>query len=133
MITDEMVLKALDTWDAQPLEASGDEAMRAALTAALGDASWQDISTAPKDGTRVLVQLKSPIPNDRDDLRIWDGVPFIARHNGVAKDGFDIGWQFAAPVGCGGWPDDWLIGWQPLPTPAAHPRHDLCSHTGDTK
>lgn len=37
------------------------------------------------------------------------------RHEPLPPDGFDIGWQFAAPVGCGGFPDDWFVGWMPLP------------------
>jgi hypothetical protein len=77
---------------------------------------WMPISTAPKDGTRVLVQLKNPIPRDREDLRSWDGIPFVARHMGV-HGGFDAGWNFAAPVACGGFPDEWIAGWQPLPAP----------------
>ena len=80
------------------------------------------IETAPKDGTRILVQFKSPIPDDRPALRKWDGIPFVARHPGLADDGFDRGWNFAAPVGMGGFPDEWLVGWWPLPTPPSHAR-----------
>jgi hypothetical protein len=78
-------------------------------------APMRPIKEAKKDGTRILILLKSPIPNSRDDLRRWYGVPFVARHRGLAEDGFDIGWSFAAPVGCGGFPDDWIAGWWPLP------------------
>jgi len=66
----------------------------------------------------VLVQLKDPLPVEgRDDLERWYGIPFVARHWGLAKDGFDIGWQFAAPVGQGGFPDKWIAGWVHLPEP----------------
>lgn len=79
----------------------------------MGD--WQPIETAPKDRTAILGRLRSPIPNARDDLRRWDGLVFVMRHPGLAEDGFDIGWQFAAPVGSGGFPDEWFSGWMPLP------------------
>jgi hypothetical protein len=82
---------------------------------------WRDISTAPKDGTRILVYLKDPLPvTGRDDLEHWHGIPFVARHWGLTEGGFDIGWQFAAPVGQGGFPDEWMAGWMPLPAPP-HP------------
>ena len=93
--------------------------VRVTLTAALEGSvavpALQPMATAPKDGSRIYAQLKNPIPNDREDLRRWDGVPFIARHPGICEDGFDIGWNFAAPVGHGGFPDDWFEGWSPLP------------------
>jgi hypothetical protein len=79
---------------------------------------WQDIATAPKDGTPVLVKIK-------DDLSPW----------GIVKGGFGnthsfqglyavmrclddiMGWGFAAPVGRGGFSDEWLDGWQPITPP----------------
>ena len=78
---------------------------------------WRKMDSAPKDRTSVLLLLKNPIPKDREDLRRWDGLQFVGRHPGLADDGFDIGWNFAAPVGHGGFPDDWFIGWMPLPEP----------------
>lgn len=79
---------------------------------------WQDIKTAPKDMTPVLLALKNPLPAPgRDDLKYWHGVFFVGRHPGVCEDGFDSGWNFAGPVGMGGFPDAWIAGWQPLPEP----------------
>jgi hypothetical protein len=76
---------------------------------------WQPIETAPKDRTPCLLRFKNPVPNDRDDLRVWDGLRFVGRHPGIMEDGFDIGWSFAAPVGHGGFPDEWFAGWMPVP------------------
>jgi len=76
-----------------------------------------DMGKAPRDRTRVLLLLKNPIPNARPDLRRWDGIPFVGAHIGLASDGFDVGWQFAAPVGQGGFPDEWFAGWRHLPPP----------------
>lgn len=98
----------------------GRDEARAAITAAIGKMEgWRPIETAPKDGTRVLLLLKNPIPNERDDLSRWDGIPFVGRHNGydTAKHDFDMGWQFAAPVGQGGFPDEWMVGWQIIAPP----------------
>lgn len=78
---------------------------------------WHDISSAMKDRTPILLCLKNPIPDERDHVRIWDGIRFVGRHPGVTDDGFDIGWNFAAPVGHGGFPDSWIAGWMPLPEP----------------
>lgn len=82
-------------------------------------AAWQPISTAPKDRTSVILRLKNRLVRPgRGDLRDpWEGLTFVGRHPGLADDGFDIGWNFAAPVGHGGFPDEWIAGWRPLPEP----------------
>lgn len=72
------------------------------------------MAEAKKDGTSYLLKLKNPIPKDRADLRAWDGLIFVGRHPGLADDGFDLGWNFAAPVGQGGFPDDWFVGFQEI-------------------
>lgn len=88
--------------------------IRAALDRT-GD-GWRPIGEARKDRTAYLLKLKNPIPaQGREDLRRWDGISFVGRHPGLADDGFDLGWQFAAPVGQGGFPDEWFEGFRELP------------------
>lgn len=58
--------------------------------------------------------------DDSDDFRIkrWQGLAFVGRHSGyTATTRYDMGWAFAAPVGQGGFPDAWLVGWQPISPP----------------
>lgn len=75
------------------------------------ESAWLPMREARKDGTAVLLKFKSPVPRDNSGL---DGKQFVGRHPGICDDGFDGGWNFAAPVGYGGIPDEWLEGWKPL-------------------
>jgi hypothetical protein len=78
---------------------------------------WRPMSEAKKghEHPPVLLKLKDEIPREgREDLKVWNGLIFIGIHPGLAKDGFDVGWQFAAPVGHGGFPDDWFDGFKEL-------------------
>lgn len=92
---------------------------QAALKAA-DAAAWRPMSEAKKDRTPVLVKIHDDlfprICPERKDLEPWNGRWVVVSHPGVLEDGFDIGWGVAAPVGCGGFPDDWFVGWQSLPS-----------------
>lgn len=77
--------------------------------------AWLPIETAPRDGTPVLLLLKNPLPvKNRPDLDRWHGIPFVGRKPALSDYPH---WNFAAPVGQGGFPDEWIAGWQPLPSP----------------
>lgn len=82
---------------------------------------WQPIESAKKDGSTIWAILRDDIfpalEPKREDLARWNGLQAPLRHNGIADDGFDIGWGIALPVGHGGFPDEWIAGWKPLPAP----------------
>lgn len=44
----------------------------------------------------------------------WNGRWVAVSHPGILEDGFDLGWGVAAPVGHGGFPDNWFAGWKPV-------------------
>jgi len=75
------------------------------------------ISEAKKDGTIIWAVLRTdiyPVLTSREDARAWNGVQIPLKHNGLyEKDGkvYDFGWNVAAPVGHGGIPDEWIVGW----------------------
>ena len=75
---------------------------------------WRPIEEAKKGGETIWICLVERIP-DRPDLKRWFGAQFPARHPGITENGFDIGWSVALPVGHGGFPDEWIAGWRPLP------------------
>lgn len=83
--------------------------------------TWMPIETAKKNRTKIWAAFHPDIyPRicpERPDLERWNGVQVPLHHPGVSEDGFDIGWNVAAPVGHGGFPDKWIAGWKPLPDP----------------
>lgn len=81
------------------------------------DKGWQPIETAKKNGKSILLKVRDDICAIRDNqgLKRWAGIIFVGRHPGLTDNGFDIGWNMAAPVGHGGFPDEWFEGWMPLP------------------
>ncbi|MCU7917105.1 MAG: hypothetical protein KZQ95_01950 [Candidatus Thiodiazotropha sp. (ex Epidulcina cf. delphinae)] len=62
------------------------------------------MTSAPKDGTPVLLKFKSDL--EGVGQRRWRGLLFVGSHKGDCWN-----WGFAAPVGQGGFPDDWMEGW----------------------
>jgi hypothetical protein len=80
-------------------------------------AAWRPISAAKKNGETIWAAFRSDLDviSGREDLKRWNGKQVPLRHQGLADDGFDIGWSLDAPVGYGGFPDDWIAGWLPLP------------------
>lgn len=101
-ISDDMVRAALDEYGIDE-HTNDTDAMRAALEAALS-AMWQDISTAPKDGERILLGWRGEMSAEG----FW--------HDGSKNHWGKAGWFFAD--------DDLLTGrpcgpdcWIPLTPP----------------
>lgn len=69
---------------------------------------WQPMETAPRAGTPVLLLMKGAeeLPERSDGLA---DIQFVGKNRGDLSE-----WGFAAPVGYGGFPDEWLVGWKPL-------------------
>ncbi|MBS1096363.1 hypothetical protein JK191_02000 [Gluconobacter sphaericus] len=82
------------------------------------DGSLRPMSEAKKDRTPILAKIHDDlfprIRPERKDLEPWNGRWVVVSHPGILEDGFDLGWGVAAPVGHGGFPDDWFVGWKPL-------------------
>lgn len=72
---------------------------------------------ATKDGAPILARTRSDLASTfaRDDLKRWAARWIVIRHPGVTDRGEDFGWVMDAPVGHGGLPDEWFVGWEPLP------------------
>lgn len=73
------------------------------------------MSEAPKDRTPILALTRSDLQSVRGDLDRWSNKWVVVHHQGVACDGWDSGWNVNAPVGNGGLPDEWFVGWHSLP------------------
>lgn len=77
---------------------------------------WASMDSAPKDGTPVLLKFKDDMSQfdktGKFRMSRWNSINFVGRNRGDV-----MLWGFAAPVGQGGFPDEWLDGWQPLPSP----------------
>lgn len=71
---------------------------------------WQDIATAPRDGSYILA-LVAANPSER--YAHLAGRAFVIRHEGKTPSDYDMGW--AVFPGFGGVPDNWFTHWQPIP------------------
>jgi hypothetical protein len=78
----------------------------------------RQIQDAPKDRTRILAYIRGDLVafESRRDLDRWAGRFVVLDHPGITDDGYDFGWNVAAPVGSGGIPDRWIDCWWPLPS-----------------
>lgn len=84
-------------------------------------AGWLPMAVAAKEaGYRIWALFKPDMAalHGRADLERWQGLEAPIMHPGVADDGFDVGWSIALPVGHGGFPDEWFVGWRPLASEA---------------
>ncbi len=65
------------------------------------------IESAPRDGTPVLARFERNLPEACSE---FSEITAVLRDRGDGSS-----WCFAAPVGHGGFPDEFLAGWFPLP------------------
>lgn len=98
-------------------EAFSDDA-QAALAAA-DAAAWRPMSEAPKDRTDILAKTRPDVFPESNHRSGWNERNVVIRHDGIVNDDFDMGWSVSAPVGYGGMPDEWFLGWQPISNPPA--------------
>lgn len=67
---------------------------------------WLTLDSAPRDGSPVLLKMREKLPSRLDG---FEGIQFVGRWGGYMH------WGFAAPVGVGGFNDELIEGWMPLP------------------
>ncbi len=85
-----------------------------------------------KNGEPVLMKFRSDIRAEfypdggRNDLKRYEGIWAVLRRR--SPDEYDD-WGFAAPVGVGGFPDDWFDGWLPLPSVGGAPIEEIAITT----
>ncbi|MCP1244193.1 hypothetical protein [Acetobacter lambici] len=72
------------------------------------------MSEAPKNRSPILAKTRSDIFPESNNRSGWNGRYVVIRHEGILDDDFDMGWSVDAPVGYGGMPDEWFLGWQPI-------------------
>ena len=87
-----------------------------AIIAALRAQEWQDIETAPRDGTRVLLWMQpmndarfAPTDGPHAAFGTW-----VVWSDAMKRDGMRDGWSWY------GSPLHYPTHWQPEPTPPAH-------------
>ncbi|NSL93873.1 hypothetical protein [Acetobacter syzygii] len=92
------------------------------ILAAADAAAWRPMSEAPKDRTDILAKTRPDVFPESNHRSGWNSRNVVIRHDGIVNDDFDMGWSVSAPVGYGGIPDDWFLGWQPISNPPAMPQ-----------
>lgn len=76
--------------------------------------AWRPMSEAPRDRTDILAKTRPDIYPEAHNRSGWNNRSVVIRHEGIVNDDFDMGWSVSAPVGYGGMPDEWFLGWQPI-------------------
>lgn len=77
---------------------------------------WLPMHDAPRDRVPILAKVRPKLSweKNRPDLQGWDGIQIVVRSSGGQ---LEFEWNMAAPVGHGGFPDEWFVGWKALDLP----------------
>lgn len=78
---------------------------------------WRDMADAPRRRP-VLLKMRADLQafTGRADLERWEGRYVVCSWQGQVS-----GWGIAAPVGVGGFPDEWFVGWREVEPEAPPP------------